>query len=95
MDAALIVVIGLAGAVVLTVVYGTGARLPRFTRLRLGFVFVGLTLVTVGVPLIIFSNPEFSRARIGIIAALYVVAVLLLGFGTPNDPKPPDIDVTS
>lgn len=88
MDAAVIVVVGLTGAVVLAVVYGTGARLPRFTGLRLGFVFLGLTLVTVGVPLIIFSSPGFSRAVIGIIAALYVVAVLLLGFGTPNDDEP-------
>lgn len=91
-DAVLIAFIGLTGAVVLTVVYATGVRLPRFTGWRLALVFGGISLVTVPVPLLIYYAPAGGWAVVAIAVALYVIAVLVLGFGTPNSPddEPPD-----
>jgi hypothetical protein len=42
-----IILVGISGAVVLTVVYATGTRAARFTAWRLLLVFPGICLVTV------------------------------------------------
>lgn len=84
-DAILIALIGLSGSVVLTVVYATGSRLPRFTGWRLALVFGGISLVTVPVPLLIYYSPKNTWAVVVIAGALYVIGVLVLGFGTPDD----------
>lgn len=87
MPVVLIVLVGVSGAVMLTVVYATGARTPRFTTARLILVFAGLLLVTVPAPLIIYFDLERGRSLVAVVAALYVLAVLALGLGTPDDPS--------
>lgn len=85
-----IVLVGLCGAATLTVVYATGAKAPRFTARRLILILLGLSLVTVPVPLILFWDLERGRPLVAIVGALYILAVLALGFGTPDDDGTPD-----
>lgn len=87
MPVVLIVLVGVSGAIVLTVVYATGARAPRFTAVRLALVFAGLLLLTVPLPLIIYFDLERGRALVAIVAALFILAVIALGLGTPDDPR--------
>ena len=83
---ATIVLVGISGAVVLTVVYATGARAARFTAWRLLVVFAGLCLVTIPVPLLIYYRLERGRALTVAIGALFVLAVIALALGAPDDP---------
>ena len=79
------VVVGLSCAAALMVVYGTGARLPRFSSARLAIVLAGLSVLTVPVPLLTYSAKGGGRSLALIIAALYVIAVVMIGLATPND----------
>jgi hypothetical protein len=62
MPVVLIVLVGVSGAVVLTGVYATDARTPRFTSARLMLVFAGLLLVTVPAPLIVYFDLERGQS---------------------------------
>jgi uncharacterized membrane protein len=59
------------GAVVLTVVYATGERAPRFTVIRLAVVSIGLLLVTVPVPLLIYYGLQPGRQLLAVVGALH------------------------
>ena len=50
--AVLIILVGLSAAVILTMVHATGRMLPQFRWWRLLLAFLGVSLVTVPVPLL-------------------------------------------
>jgi hypothetical protein len=80
-----IVLVSLSCAVALTVVYGTRARLPRFTTRRLAIALAGISIITVPVPLLIHYARGAGWNIALIIAALYVIAVVVIGLATPDD----------
>ena len=80
-----IVVVGLTGAATLMIVYGTGVRLPRFTPTRLAIVLAGVSILTVPLPLLTYYAKVADRSFALLIAALYVIAVVVIGLATPDD----------
>ncbi len=86
MPVVLIILVGVSGAVVLTVVYATGERAPRFTVIRLAVVFIGLVLVTVPVPLLIYYGLQPGRQLLAVVGALYILGVIAIAVGAPDDP---------
>ena len=80
-----IVAVGLSGAATLMVVYGTGARLPRFTPTRLAIVLAGISILTVPAPLLTYYAKGAGRSFALLVSALYVIAVVVIGLATPDD----------
>ncbi len=80
-----IVLVGLCASFILTVVYGTGTKLSRFKAWRLGLVFLGISLVTVPLPLVVYYFPRQGRAIAATALALFVFSVLVIVIGTPDD----------
>lgn len=84
-DVVSIVAVGLGGAATLTVVYGTGPRLPRFTTRRLVIALAGFSILTVPLPLLIYYARGTGRNLGLIVVALFVISVVVLGLVTPDD----------